>query len=120
MTIVPDLALVHVDEDTGPCVSCGKEAPRGIVGWSIKQGGPFCDMCFIQGDAALGRMLICHETLKEAGEILKEALKPIDDEVATSALTGLALNHYEHCGSSRLIGVSLGLYLSSPTASKTH
>lgn len=46
MTTVPDLALVHVDEDSGPCVACGNETPRGIVGWSFAQGGALCDMCF--------------------------------------------------------------------------
>lgn len=74
----------------------------------------------LQGDAALGRMLICHELMKEAGEILEEARKPIDHEVATGALTGLALNHYKHCGSSRMIGVALGVHLFSETSPKTH
>ncbi|NJN36284.1 MAG: hypothetical protein HC794_03530 [Nitrospiraceae bacterium] len=120
MTTIPDLALVHIEEDAGPCVACGSEAPRGIVGWSFARGGALCDMCFVQGDTVLGRMLVCHELMKEAGEILKEARKPIDHEVATGALSGLALNHYKHCGSSRMVGISLGVYVCAELPVKIH
>lgn len=58
MTTAPEFALVYLEEDPGACVSCGHEATKGAVGWSFTHGGPLCELCLSQHDAALGQVLM--------------------------------------------------------------
>ncbi len=47
-----------VDADAGPCVGCGHEVGRGMIGWSWQpEPGPLCDRCFGDLNEDLGAIM---------------------------------------------------------------
>ncbi len=38
-----DYSIVFLDSDTGPCVRCGAETGKGVVGWCTAQDRAVCD-----------------------------------------------------------------------------
>ncbi len=56
-----------VDADAGPCVECGQEVGRGLIGWSREpeDRGPLCDRCFGERNVDLAAAVAVIDCLRQ-------------------------------------------------------